>query len=150
MPCIWGSHNNSQIFLDVMVVAIDFDWQTVTPQSPIPRFKALLDTGAQKTGITSAAAAKMSLSPSGMVRVHGVAGEQKHNEYLFRVGLFLDGAIKVIDDKSLLSSPLSFLNKDIEGVEFNSSGGFDVLLGMDVISTGSLKVEGNGTFSFSF
>jgi hypothetical protein len=39
----------------------------------------------------------------------------------------------------------------IHGGEITSTGGqFDVLLGMDVISTGSLAVEGIGTFSFSF
>jgi hypothetical protein len=29
-------------------------------------------------------------------------------------------------------------------------GNFDVLLGMDVLSSGSLKVEGSGHYSFSF
>lgn len=42
--------------------------------------------------------------------------------------------------------------RDIEGHEFFNSGvnDFDALFGMNVLSIGSLKVEGNGTFSFSF
>lgn len=40
--------------------------------------------------------------------------------------------------------------RDIEGVEFFDHGDFDVPLGMDILSIGSLKVESNGTFSFSF
>ena len=40
--------------------------------------------------------------------------------------------------------------RDIEGVEFFDHRDFGVLLGMDILSIGSLKMEGNGTFSFSF
>jgi hypothetical protein len=39
----------------------------------------------------------------------------------------------------------------IQGAELAiGQGGFDVLLGMDVIGMGSLAVEGSGTYSFSF
>jgi hypothetical protein len=37
----------------------------------------------------------------------------------------------------------------IHGGEITAPVGFDVLLGMDIISGGSLHIEGNGTFSFS-
>ena len=41
--------------------------------------------------------------------------------------------------------------KELEGIELKSpSKDFQVLLGMDIISIGSLKIEGNGTFSFSY
>jgi hypothetical protein len=35
------------------------------------------------------------------------------------------------------------------GQHQHDNAGFDVLLGMDIIRAGSLKIEGNGTFSFS-
>lgn len=38
----------------------------------------------------------------------------------------------------------------IAGGELPLSHGFDVLLGMDILSSGSLKIEGNGQASFSF
>jgi hypothetical protein len=39
----------------------------------------------------------------------------------------------------------------IQGAELGFEGrGFDALLGMDVIATDSLAIEGIGTFSFSF
>lgn len=39
----------------------------------------------------------------------------------------------------------------VEGAELNfASSKFDVLLGMDIISMGSLKIEGDGSFSFCF
>ena len=41
--------------------------------------------------------------------------------------------------------------RELEGIELKSpSKDFQVLLGMDIISIGSLKIEGNGTFSFSY
>jgi hypothetical protein len=46
---------------------------------------------------------------------------------------------------------LHLINIPIQGAEFDAGqGGFDVLLGMDVISTGSLKVEGDGSFSWAW
>jgi hypothetical protein len=43
------------------------------------------------------------------------------------------------------------LEKIIQGCEFPAGiGTFDVLLGMDVLGSGSLVVQGNQTFSFSF
>ncbi len=148
MPCIWGKHNNSQIFLDVAVVPITFNSQTA--QSP-PRFRSLLDTGAQSTCITRKVATTMDLSSIGMIPIGGVSGVQSHHAYLFQIGLFWDISILGNDGNSVSQSKLSILNKDITGAEIDSAiGEFEVLLGMDVISIGSLKIEGNGTFSFSF
>jgi hypothetical protein len=55
MPVVWGNHNNSDIYLNVAV----FDAQNLnasgqTSAAPIPAppmYKALIDTGAQKTMI---------------------------------------------------------------------------------------------------
>ncbi len=43
------------------------------------------------------------------------------------------------------------LDEVIEGAELTAgSAKFDVLLGMDIIGIGSLKIDGDGSFSFSF
>ena len=50
-----------------------------------------------------------------------------------------------------LQLQVHFLQKTIQGCEFHAgSAAFEVVLGMDVLSIGSLVVQGNGTFSFSF
>ena len=46
--------------------------------------------------------------------------------------------------------PYNILGQELRGIEWEPPKGYDVLLGMDVICQGSLKVEGNGTFSFAF
>jgi hypothetical protein len=38
----------------------------------------------------------------------------------------------------------------VYGGELPVGAGFDVLLGMDILSSGSLKIEGSGHYSFSF
>ncbi|WP_424947491.1 hypothetical protein [Candidatus Spongiihabitans sp.] len=57
MSHLWGRYDNFQIFLHVAVVAVDFD-QPATPPAklPVTKFKALLDTGAQRTAISNAVA----------------------------------------------------------------------------------------------
>ncbi len=44
------------------------------------------------------------------------------------------------------------MDKEIEGPEFDSGvdADFDVLLGMDVLSVGTLTITNRGSFKFSF
>lgn len=151
MPCLWGSHNNSQIFLDVAILPADFSQQIPEAidltKSPSV-FKALVDTGAQSTCITKSVAEQVNLTPIGKVPVQGVSGIQYHNNYMFMIGLPDNLPAK---DKKLHNDRQLFMYKELEGVELKSpSKDFQILLGMDIISIGSLKIEGNGTFSFSY
>jgi hypothetical protein len=117
---------------------------------------ALVDTGATVTGITRNVVSALNMQPIGKTPVHGVGGIQHHNSYLFSVafpfalppGMSIPNAPSLPPGQQLLQ--LHILNKVIQGTEFHSGIGFDILLGMDVLSTGSLVVQGNGAFSFSF
>lgn len=54
------------------------------------------------------------------------------------------------DPRGTVSGNMSIFDA-IDGMEFNASGtAFDVLLGMDVLSRGSLKIDFDGHFSFCF
>jgi hypothetical protein len=111
-------------------------------------FSALLDTGAQSTCITRSAAERVGLMPIGKVPIRGVSGLQYHNNYLFKVG-FAFGT--VAETHGVHDPKVHVFAKPIEGAELNfSSSKFDVLLGMDIISMGSLKIDGDGSFSFCF
>jgi hypothetical protein len=95
------------------------------------------------------------MQPIGKTPVHGVGGVQHHNSYLFIVAFpfalppgSIPNAPPLQPGQQLLQ--LHVLNKVIQGTEFHAGVGFDILLGMDVISIGSLVVQGNGAFSFSF
>jgi hypothetical protein len=127
--------------------------QQVSGVAVPPQFKALIDTGAQSTMISSNVVSALNMSPVGQQRIQGVGPTANyHNAYLFHVSFIVPA---LIPGAFLPSGPYGggvvYINPNaIYGAEITSTGGvFDVLLGMDVISGGSLKIEGNGTFSFS-
>lgn len=113
-----------------------------------PFFKALVDTGATSTGITKAVVKQVDLSQIGQVPVRSVSGVQTHNSYRFQIGLPSGRSIN--KEGTGILRKFYMIYRDIEGIEFFDHGDFDVLLGMDIRSIGSLKVEGNRTFRFSF
>jgi hypothetical protein len=150
MPCIWGRHDRSQAFLnvaildDALIARLATAGDTGKPTS-LPIFKALIDTGSQTTCISRDVALAIGINPLGKVPIRGVAGVSYHNYYLFKVGFPFGGSG---NDGSVTS--LHIASAPIEGVEMTVGGAFDVLLGMDIIGLGSLKVDGDGSFSFSF
>ncbi len=155
MPCIWGQHNGAQLFCQVAVLLPN---NTPLPHGgvlPVVKTaRALIDTGATTTCITSALATHLNLAPVGKINVQGVSGVVAHNSYLFQIGFpFLTsvGGVLPVGLPAQASGQVHVLGKLIHGFEFNAgSAAFEVLLGMDVLATGSLVVQGNDTFSFSF
>lgn len=159
MPCFYLTHNNSQLFLNVGIIDASSVKIPSTPGAslgiPSPAmFKALVDTGAQKTMISPNVVKRLSLKQIGKILVQGIhATPQHHNSYLFHVAL----TMSLLPPGSPPPAPggqitvLAFtLPKPIHGAELGfANAGFDVLLGMDVISTGSLIIQGNGTYSLS-
>jgi hypothetical protein len=159
MPCLWLQHNNSQLFVNVGIIDASTANLTSGPvfgahvPAPPPMFSALIDTGAQKTMISSNVATSLSLQIQGQVQVQGVSSVQWHNAYLFHVAFILP-IILPGQPVPILGQPVQLaihINPNvIYGAELPALAGFDVLLGMDVLSSGSLKIEGSGHYSFSF
>jgi hypothetical protein len=106
------------------------------------------------TCISKATADKVGLLPIGKVQIYGVSGPQYHNNYLFHLGFTIGQATTepAPNGTRTFQGQLTVLNNPIQGAEFDPGlSGFDVLLGMDVISIGSLAVEGgSGTFSWAW
>jgi hypothetical protein len=160
MPVITGAHNNSDIFLTLGI--IDADTIDVTDptkqfgQIPTPElFRALIDTGAQKTMISPAVIERLNLTPRGKILVSGVGPTADyHNGYFFHVTFIvpLVPPGPAIQAGAAISVPaMVHINTQvIYGGEIPSTGGtFDVLLGMDVLSTGLLTVHTNH-FAFAY
>ncbi len=162
MPCIWQTHNKRQAFIDVVVASEKTAlaiWQGLDNPMDIKPYKALVDTGAVSTCITKRVADELGLPSAGVRPVNGVSGSSIHQFYTFHVGFVMtapDAGLFEIDSPETKNPPQDFAdthinNRIIEGAELiMPDSGFDVLLGMDILSTGSLAIEGNGTFSFSF
>jgi hypothetical protein len=161
MAVIWGVHNNSDVFIDVGI--IDASTGGLTPEpSGLPHigniaapqlFRALIDTGAQATMISPNVINTLGLSPVGKILISGVGPQAHyHNGYLFQVAFVIPVLPPGQAPAPGASIPaLIHVNRNvIYGAEITSTGGrFDVLLGMDILSSGTLIVQGNGTYTWS-
>jgi hypothetical protein len=160
MPVVWGSHNNSDVYMNVGILdASTFNIAdgpiSATPIAPPTMFRALIDTGAQKTMISTNVINTLGLPPLGKILIGGVGPQSHyHNAYLFYVA-FVMAMLQpgqTIAPSQQVQAVVNVANTPIYGAEIplSSTGGqFDVLLGMDILSTGCLIV-GNGIYSFSW
>ena len=153
MPDIVGSHNGSQVFVPVVLLPVESFSDTIDPQrlarsSNLQVVTALIDTGAQGTSITSLAASKLNLEPLGTMAIQGFSGPSQRNYYLFKVG-FVDLRT---NEMGFTSPNFHLVEQEISGAEFDCGieANFDVLLGMDVLSIGTLTIANTGRFKFSF
>ncbi len=97
----------------------------------------------------------MGLIPTGKIPFGSISGEKWHNAYLFHVGFEGEpvplSEVQVADpDPAARWAKVHVYKPIIKGGELPHGTGFDVLLGMDVISTGKLEIDQNGHFSFTF
>ncbi|MBT2299304.1 retropepsin-like domain-containing protein [Variovorax paradoxus] len=99
-------------------------------------FKAIWDTGATGCVITQSVVDAVGLKPTGMKQVHGVAGIHTCETYLVNIRL---------------PNKVQFASVEVtKGILPGGEGG-DILLGMDVITTGDFAVTNMGgqtVFSF--
>ena len=103
-------------------------------QTVLRECTGIVDTGATSTMISEKIAKELELIPSGTVSIAGVHGTKKANQY--RINIDLGGYV-------LQDHPVS-------GASGNA--GFDLLIGMDILSMGDLhlvKRHGNTLFRFA-
>lgn len=89
------------------------------------RFTAVWDTGATGTMISQKVAKILNLCPCGSTNITGVHGTERANQYVVDL-VFGNG----------------FSLKNIKVAEASDGGGFDVLVGMDVIGNGAFFIDG--------
>jgi len=153
MPVVWGKHDRRQLFLNVAITdAANAQLVEKGQHATVNLFSALVDTGATRTCITRSAASKVGLVPRGKANILGVGGLKAHNTFIFHVGFMvaLQNPAQAVQGTPM-EGVLHLLREPIQGVDFDAGDSrFELLLGMDVISTGSLKIEGDGSFSWAW
>ena len=96
--------------------------------------KAVWDTGATSSMISAAAAKKLALSTQGIIQIAGVHGVSNAKYYYVDIA-FGNG----------------FCIPQIKVSEASDFGGFDVLVGMDIIGRGKMWIDGvNGSLRACF
>jgi hypothetical protein len=106
---------------------------TPTPKK-FTKYKAIWDTGATNSVITSKVAVAVGLVPTGKIKSRGVHGEQIVNTYIVDIGL-----------------PNKVCINDVKVSEGELMDNIDVLIGMDIIQMGDFAISNAGgktTFSF--
>lgn len=102
--------------------------------TPEVQCKAVWDTGATGSMISASTAKKLTLSPCGISQISGVHGVQ--NAKCYHVDLVFGNG---------------FCIPKIKVAEASDTGGFELLVGMDVISKGILLIDGSeGELSVRF
>lgn len=109
---------------------------TDTPPPDIPRFNALMDTGASHTCISPTAVESLRLIPVGKRLVNGVTGPAHVNIYSVNVLLFFGADV--------------MLQHESDIAEFQTvSPLYDVLIGRDIICNGVFTMDFTGRFTFA-
>ena len=104
------------------------------------RLRGLLDTGASLCGISASAIHELGLPRGGKIAVTTPAGDHVARTYRFRLGLSPD-------ESGQLPHVMS---AEFLAIESHSGDKFDVLVGMNVLGSGNLRVDRDGTGSFQF
>jgi gag-polyprotein putative aspartyl protease len=115
-----------------------FDPQSNVPRPAVQTYTAIWDTGATNTVITSKVVTELGLKPSGKVKVRGVGAAgapQEHDSNTYLINILLPNNVSIVGVR----------------VSENTVDGCDVLVGMDVITTGDLAITNhNNKTTFSF
>ena len=155
MPLISGRHDGRSAIVPVAIIDAASYAQHKRLEHPYlansARFDALIDTGATTTMISSRVVQTLGLRPINRLAYRGLGGSTWRAGYLFHLAFF-DGVVHLDDpvaDRSNAMNRLRVGTKVINGGELTEVS-FDVLIGMDMISTGTLTISLDGTFSFAF
>lgn len=149
MPSIHGNHNGRQAVVTIAIIdAANYrnhqasDNRVLTGAIP---FRALIDTGATRTMIATRVVTRLGLQLVNKLDFAGLGGITRRNGYLFHVAFHGTPPASASE-----VSKIHIFKSAINGGELSDENTFDVLLGMDVLTSGNLHIDKNGTFRFSF
>lgn len=124
----------SRVLASDVQIAPAFD-PALTPglRPPFKHYQAIWDTGATASVITEKVVSELGLQPIGLVQVHHAHGQTQAQVYFVNIGL----------PNGVAFSGVKVTKGDLHDA--------DVLIGMDVISSGNFAVSNcNGKTTFSF
>ena len=155
MPYLHGKHDGRAALIEVAIIDAARYREHKQSHDPILRgvkpYKALIDTGATTTMIT-AVVEELSLQAVNKRLWRSRDGAQWRDAFLFQLA-FYGEQLPVGDSAEDGVSEINRLHvctRVINGGKLENEPSWDVLLGMDVITTGILTIDKAGTFSFAF
>ena len=142
MPFVTGHLQNKRILVPIGIRAFSDD-PFVPENFNFYQFRALVDTGATCTSISRNVVNRVGLKGRGQVPVGNVKRTEMHESYLFYVGIWPDSHSE--------APPAIFgIGDAVLGIDGGDSRFYDVILGMDIIMRGALRLAKGGHFSLEF
>ena len=114
------------------------------PRIPVNSYRALIDTGAQRTCLTRETIIRERLVRHGHRFIKNVHGEETHSTYMTVAGIFAEDGIN-----SSLHNPVKSyfgVEEPIEIINIADNKNFDAILGMDLLERFSFKFDKSGDF----
>jgi hypothetical protein len=146
MPLIQGRHNWRAAVIPVTIIDVAKYREHKTSNAPVYQgakpFNALIDTGASSTMISPRVVAALGLQQVNRRQFAGLGGLSWRPGYLFHVAFHPPPETGV--------GKIQICTRVINGGELSDEHTFDVLLGMDILTTGSFHIDKDGSFRFSF
>lgn len=151
MPSIDGEHGGRAAYVDVAIIAADRYVQHKQSNDlvlrHVERYRALIDTGATRTVVSPRVVRLSDLRPVVRMEFVGVGGPSSSFSYLFHLAFVgapypqyagEDAAADVGINTHHVFKPV------INGSVMAEGQSFDVIVGMDVITSGDLQVSEEG------
>jgi len=118
---------------------------TPTFEVPVHEYRALIDTGAQRTCLCREVIKREGLTHHSKKQVQNVHGIERHYLYWAQVGFFCENLANLHDNEGLRT--YYGLPDPIEVIDIADNYYFDAIIGMDLISRCDLLIGRDGDFS---
>lgn len=112
---------------------------------PVHEYSALIDTGAQRTCIGRSVIQKEGLRHHGKRAIQNVHGVERHYLYWVHLG-FMCERLGALSDREGGKSYYG-LPDPLEVIDIADNSWFQAIIGMDVLSQCSLRIDADSTFS---
>jgi hypothetical protein len=116
-------------------------------QIPVHEYRALLDTGAQRTCLSRDVISKENLQHHGKRPIQNVHGVERHYLYWVTTGFVCERVERVFDpvgEKTYFG-----LAEPLEVIDIANNYWFDAIVGMDLIAKCDFRLERDGNFALT-
>ena len=127
--------------------AVELQPSTPSFEFPVHEYRALLDTGAQRTCLCRSVIAKEGLQFHSKKPIQNVHGVERHYLYWVHVGFVCENVQTLHQGEG--SKTYYALPDPIEVIDIADNFWFDAIIGMDLISRCDLSMERDGAFALT-
>jgi len=151
MLAVRGRLDNRQAIVEIGVQRFDLSFNQVEPHQiapvmPIASYRALIDTGAQRTCLTHRTIAQEGLSRHGKLFIKNVHNENVHSLFLVKLGFWASNETLGYQntERSYFGLPGA-----TEVINIADNERFDAIIGMDVLQFFDVRFSKTGEFSIN-